>query len=369
MRALVRQEMEEGALGIGSVADLRAGSYANTEELIELCKVAARYRGKYISHMRSEGDRLLEAVDELIRIAARRGVPAEIYHLKAAGEANWPKMDAGDRAGRGGAARGAEDHRRHVHLHRRRDRPSTPACRRWAQDGGYEALLHAPAGPATRARGSRAEMRTPAEGWENLCLAGGLAERVLLVGFKNDALQAAHRQDAGRGGAARGTDPGETILDLVLEDRTRVGVGLLPDVRGQRPQADPAAVGRRSAPTPRRWRPRALFPKSSTHPRAYGNFARLLGKYVRDEKLIPLEEAIRRLTALPADEPGPRRPRTAEDGLLRRRRRLRPGHDRRPRDLRAAAPVRGGHAPRVRQRRARCCATASTPAPLPGRAL
>ena len=154
MRALVAQEMEAGALGIGSSLIYAPGIYAKTEELIELCKVAARYQGKYISHLRSEGDRLLEAVDELIRISREAGLPAEIYHLKAAGEAQLAEDGPGDRAGRGGAQGGPGDHRRHVHVHRGRDRASTPACRRWSLEGGRARVPQAPARTRRRARAS-----------------------------------------------------------------------------------------------------------------------------------------------------------------------------------------------------------------------
>ena len=177
--------------------------------------------------------------------------------------------------------------------------------------------------------------------------------------------EAAHREDAGRGGGGAGRDPEETILDLVLEDRTRVGVVFfLMSEENVRKQirlpwvsfgSDAASMA-----------PEGVFLKSSTHPRAYGNFARLLGRYVREEKLVPLEEAIRRLAALPAENLG-----LADRGLLRRGEFadvvvFDPADDRRPRDLREAAPVRGGRAARAGERRRRCCATASTPAPLPG---
>ena len=214
--------MEAGALGIGSSLIYAPAFYASTEELIELCKVAASYRGKYISHMRSEGNRLLEAVDELIRISREAKIPAEIYHLKAAGQANWPKMDKVIADGRAGAERGPEDHRRHVYLPGRRDR----ARRR-----------DAAVGPRWRLRGrctsdspiqkcerrSRTPSRTPTNDWENLYLAAGSPDRVLLVEFKSETLKPLTGKTLAEAAKLRGEDPVDTIMNLVLEDRTRVG--------------------------------------------------------------------------------------------------------------------------------------------------
>src|SRR6185295_7828730 len=187
MRALVRQEMQAGALGIGSSLIYAPGIYASTEELIELCKAAAAYGGRYISHLRSEGDRFLEAVDELIRIAREANVPAEIYHLKAAGASNWPKMDqaiAKIEAARKEGLRITAD----MYTYTAGSTGFDACIPPWSRAGGYDALFKRIADPATRAR-MIAEMRAPAVGWENLCQAAGTPHGLLLVEFKNDALK------------------------------------------------------------------------------------------------------------------------------------------------------------------------------------
>jgi N-acyl-D-amino-acid deacylase len=297
MRALVRQEMAAGALGIGSSLIYAPGTYASTEELIELNKAAAPYGGRYISHLRSEGDRLLEAVEELILIARAAGVPAEIYHLKAAGEANWPKMDqvvAKVEEARKQGLRITAD----MYVYTAGSTGFDACIPPWSREGGYEALFRRIADPAVRAR-LLADMRAPAEGWENLCRAAGSPERLLLVEFKNEALKPLTGKKLSEVMAMRGTDAENTVLDLMAEDRTRVGVVFFlmseDNVRKQ-VKLPWVSFGSDAASMA----PEGVFLKSSTHPRAYGNFARLLGRYVRDEKLVPLTEAIRRLTSLPA---------------------------------------------------------------------
>jgi len=297
MRALVRQEMQAGALGIGSSLIYAPGTYASTEELIELNKAAAPYGGRYISHLRSEGDRFLEAVDELIRIAREANVPAEIYHLKAAGASNWPKMDqaiAKIEAARKEGLRITADMYTYTAGATGFDACIPP----WSRAGGYDALFKRIADPATRAR-MIAEMRAPAVGWENLCQAAGTPHGLLLVEFKNDTLKPLTGKRLDEVMKIRGKDAENTILDLIAEDRTRVGVVFFlmseDNVRKQvqRPWVSFGSDASSMAPE-------GVFLKSSTHPRAYGNFARLLGRYVRDEKLVPLPDAIRRLTSLPA---------------------------------------------------------------------
>jgi N-acyl-D-amino-acid deacylase len=297
MRALVRQEMQAGALGIGSSLIYAPGTYASTEELIELNQAAAPYRGRYISHLRSEGDRFLEAVDELIRIAREAGVPAEIYHLKAAGASNWPKMDQ---------AIAKIEAARKEGLHITADMYTYTAGATgfdacippWSRAGGYDALFKRIGDPATRAR-MIAEMRAPAVGWENLCQAAGTPHGLLLVEFKNDALKPLTGKRLDEVMKIRGTDAENTILDLIAEDRTRVGVVffLMSEDNVRKELRLPWVSFGSDASS---MAPEGVFLKSSTHPRAYGNFARFLGKYVRDEKLVPLPEAIRRLTSLPA---------------------------------------------------------------------
>ena len=297
MRALVRQEMQAGALGIGSSLIYAPGTYASTEELIELNKAAAPYGGRYISHLRSEGDRFLEAVDELIRIAREANVPAEIYHLKAAGASNWPKMDqaiAKIEAARKEGLRITADMYTYTAGATGFDACIPP----WSRAGGYDALFKRIADPATRAR-MIAEMRAPAVGWENLCHAAGTPHGLLLVEFKNDALKPLTGKRLDEVMKIRGTDAESTILDLIAEDRTRVGVVffLMSEDNVRKELRLPWVSFGSDASS---MAPEGVFLKSSTHPRAYGNFARFLGKYVRDEKLVPLPEAIRRLTSLPA---------------------------------------------------------------------
>jgi N-acyl-D-amino-acid deacylase len=297
MRALVRQEMQAGALGIGSSLIYAPGTYASTEELIELNKAAAPYGGRYISHLRSEGDRFLEAVDELIRIAREANVPAEIYHLKAAGASNWSKMDqaiAKIEAARKEGLRITADMYTYTAGATGFDACIPP----WSRAGGYDALFKRIADPATRAR-MIAEMRAPAVGWENLCQAAGTPHGLLLVEFKNDALKPLTGKRLDEVMKIRGTDAENTILDLIAEDRTRVGVVffLMSEDNVRKELRLPWVSFGSDASS---MAPEGVFLKSSTHPRAYGNFARFLGRYVRDEKLVPLPEAIRRLTSLPA---------------------------------------------------------------------
>jgi N-acyl-D-amino-acid deacylase len=297
MRDLVRREMEAGALGIGSSLIYAPAFYASTEELIELCRTAAKYKGKYISHIRSEGNRLIEAVEELIRISREAGVPAEIYHLKAAGQDNWPKMER--------VIQLVEEARRKG-LKITADMYTYPAGATgldasmppWVLDGGYDEAYKRLADPGTR-RKIAAAIRTPSTDWENLYLAAGSPERVLLVEFKSDALKPLTGKTLAAAAKLRGEDPVETIMNLVLEDRSRVGtVYFMMSEENLRRQirlpwvsfgSDAASM----APEP-------PFTKSSAHPRAYGNFARVLGKYVRDEQALNLADAVHRLTGLPA---------------------------------------------------------------------
>lgn len=310
MGELVRREMEMGALGIGSSLIYAPAFYASTEELIEMCKVAARYQGKYISHMRSEGNRLIEAVDELIRISREAGIAAEIYHLKAAGQANWSKMDAViakvQKARREGLKITAD-----MYTYPAGSTGLDAAMPPWVLDGGYEALFKRLQDGEVRKRIAHA-IRTPTTDWENLYLAAGSPERILLVGFKNEKLKALTGKTLAEVARLRRQDPVETIMDLVLEDKSRVGtVYFMMSDDNLRKQIRLPWVsfgsdgGSMTA--------EGVFLKSSTHPRAYGNFARLLGKYVREERVVSLPEAIRRLTSLPATNLGLR-----DRGLIRK---------------------------------------------------
>ncbi len=301
MRARVRQAMEEGALGVGSSLIYAPAFYAGTDELVELCRAAAPFGGRYISHLRSEGNRLLEAVDELIAIAREAGVPAEIYHLKAAGEANWPKMDAVIARVEAARARG---------LRITADMYTYPAGATgldaamppWVQEGGLKAWIRRLQDPTVRRRVIR-EMRIPTDRWENLLLAAGSPEKVLLVGFKQDSLKPLTGMTLAQVAARRGVSPEEAALDLVIQDDSRVEtVYFLMSEENIRKQIALPWVSFGSDAASQA--PEGVFLKSNPHPRAYGNFARLLGRYVREEKVIPLEEAVRRLTSLPAGNLG-----------------------------------------------------------------
>jgi N-acyl-D-amino-acid deacylase len=301
MRELVRKEMEAGALGIGSSLIYAPAFYAKTEELIELCKVAAQYKGKYISHMRSEGNQLVQSVDELIRISREANIPAEIYHLKAAGKDNWSKMDkvlAMVEAARKSGMKITADMYNYPAGATGLDAAMPP----WVLDGGYSELYKRIQDPETRKK-ILEEIRTPTDKWENLYLSAGSADKVLLVGFKNDKLKPLTGKTLAEVAKMRGTDPENTILDLVLEDQSRVGtVYFLMDEENIKKQIKYPWVSFGS--DAESMAPEGAFLKSNPHPRAYGNFARLLGKYVREEKIISLQEAIRRLTSLPATNLG-----------------------------------------------------------------
>jgi N-acyl-D-amino-acid deacylase len=301
MRALVRQAMEDGALGVGSSLIYAPAFYAKTDELIELCKAASPYGGMYISHMRSEANRLQEAVDELITIAREAHVPAEIYHLKAAGNPNWPKMDAVIRQIEAARAQG---------LRITADMYTYPAGATgldaamppWVQEGGFDAWRKRLMDPETRARVIR-EMRTPTDAWENLMVLAGSPDRVLLIGFRNEKLKPLTGKTLAEVAAMRGVSPEDAAIDLVIEDESRIGTVYFlmseDNIRKQirQPWVSFGSDAGASAPE-------GVFLKSSTHPREFGNVAKLLGQYVRDEKVIPLEEAIRRLTMLPATNLG-----------------------------------------------------------------
>ena len=297
MRRLVRREMEDGALGIGSSLIYAPAFYADTQELIELCKVAAAYGGSYISHMRSEGNRLIEAVDELITIAREAKVPAEIYHLKAAGEANWPKMQAVIRkveAARREGLRITADMYTYTAGSTGLDASMPP----WVLDGGYDEAFKRLRDPQTRGR-IREAIRTASSEWENLYLAAGSAERVLLVEFRSEALKPLTGKTLAEAARLRREDPADTIMNLVLEDQSRVGAVyfMMSEENVRRQMALPwVSFGSDAASMA----PEPPFTRSATHPRAYGNFARVLGKYVRDEKVLTLQEAVRKLSGLPA---------------------------------------------------------------------
>jgi len=295
MRGLVDQAMRDGALGVGSSLIYAPGFYANTPELIALATVAAAHGGMYISHMRSEGNRLLEAVDELITISRESGARAEIYHLKAAGKDNWGKLDAVIQKVETARAAGLEI-TADMYTYTAGSTGLDAAMPPWVQEGGYQAWANRLRDPATRRRVLR-EMTTPTNDWENLYLAAG-AEGTLLVGFKNDALKPLTGKTLAEVAATRRTSPEDTIIDLVIEDGSRVQVVyfLMSEENVRRQMSLPWMSFGSDAGS---MAPEGVFLKSSTHPRAYGNFARVIGRYTR-EGVVTLPDAIRRLTSHPA---------------------------------------------------------------------
>ncbi len=297
MKALVRQGMEEGAFGLGSSLIYAPAFYAKTDELAALAEVAGAYGGRYISHLRSEGNRLLEAVDELMEISRRGKLPAEIYHLKAAGKNNWPKMDEVIRKVEA-AQKAGLDISADMYTYTAGATGLDASMPPWVQEGGYEAWKKRLQDPEIRARVIQ-EMKTPSDAWENLYLGAG-ADGMLLAGFKNDALKPLTGKTLTQVAKERGKTPEETAIDLVIEDGSRVGTiyFLMSEENVKSQVALPWVAFGSDAGAPSA---EGVFLKSNDHPRAYGNVARLLGKYVRDEKALPLAEAIRKLTSLPAE--------------------------------------------------------------------
>ena len=312
MRALVRQAMEAGALGIGSSLIYAPAFYADTRELIELCKVAAAYDGLYITHLRSEGNRFLEAVDEMLQIAREANIAAEIYHLKAAGKQNWHKLDQAiqkvEQAREEGLRISAN-----MYTYTAGATGLDAAMPPWVQEGGFDRWRDRLRDESIRQRVAR-EMKTPTNDWENLLLMAGSPDKVLLVGFKNPDLKHLTGKTLSQVAKQRNKSVEETAMDLVVEDGSRVGAVyfLMDEANVQRKITLPwVSFGSDSAAVS----PRGVFLQSNPHPRGYGCFARLLGNYVRDKKTIPLETAIHKLTGLPARHLG-----------IRRRGQLQPGY-------------------------------------------
>ena len=297
MRDLIRQAMQEGALGVASSLIYPPGSFAKTDELIALSEVAAEYDGMYISHMRDEGANMLEAVEELLTIAREANIRAEIYHLKSSGQSNWPLFDEAvamvERARADGLQITAD-----VYTYPAGSTGLNAAIPPWVQEGGFDASLERMKDSALRERIAR-EMLEQSADWENMYIGAGSPENILLVGFKSDKLKPLTGKTLAEVAEMRGTDPRFTAMDLIIEDGTRVGTVYFTQSEDVVRKAvalpwvsfntDAASVA-----------PEGVFLKSHTHPRAYGSFTRVLGKYVRDEQLIPMEEAIRKLAALPS---------------------------------------------------------------------
>ena len=296
MKGLVRHAMEEGALGIGSSLIYAPAFYADTNELIALVQVAAEYGGIHISHIRNESNQLLESLEELIQIARETGAPSEIYHLKAAGRTNWPKMDAvieRVNAARDEGLSITAD----MYTYTAGSTGLNAGMPPWVQEGGFEAWRTRLQDPAVRTRLIR-EMHTPTDEWENLMLAAG-PENVLLVGFRRENLRSLIGKTLAEVALERNTTPEETAMDLVIEDSSRVETVyfLMSEENVKKGISQPWVRFGSDAGS---LATEGHFLNFNPHPRAYGNFARLLGKYVREDQVIPLEEAIRRLTSAPA---------------------------------------------------------------------
>jgi N-acyl-D-amino-acid deacylase len=284
-------------MGIASSLVYPPGFFAKTEELIELSKVAAKYDGLYASHLRSEGTALVEAVDELIRISREAGIRAEIYHLKAAGKPNWPKLDQVianvEKARAEGLPITAD-----IYTYPAGATGLNSSMPPWVQDGGFQASLERMKDPQTRKRIAR-EMNQWSDQWENMYLQAGGPDGVLLVSFKNEALKPLTGKRLSEVAKMRGKSPEETAMDLIIEDDSRVGTiyfSQSEDNLRKKIQLPWVSFCSDSASVA----PEGVFLKSNAHPRAYGSFARVLGKFSRDEKLLTLEEAVRKLAALPA---------------------------------------------------------------------
>ncbi len=298
MQELVRAAMREGALGVGASLIYAPAFYAQTPELIALTAAAGEFGGGYVAHLRSEADRFLEALDEHIAIARATGVRAEVYHLKAAGEHNWPKMAqaiARIEAARAEGLPVSANMYTYVAGATGLDAAMPP----WVQEGGLEAWIARLKDPAQR-KATREAMRASAGDWENLYRMAGSPQRLKFIGFRNPALKPLTGKTLAEVMAMRGTDAEDTMIDLVIEDGSRVDTAYFlmsednVELGIRQPWVSFGSDAEASAPE-------GVFLQSSTHPRAYGNVARLLGHYVRERGVLSLEEAVRRLTRLPAE--------------------------------------------------------------------
>jgi N-acyl-D-amino-acid deacylase len=297
MRQLITQAMQEGALGVGSSLIYPPAFFAKTDELVALCTEAGRYGGSYISHMRSEGTQLYEALEELITIAKQANIHAEVYHLKAAGKSNWSKMDSVISRIEKARAEGLNitaDMYNYV-----AGGTGLTACLPPSlQDGGFGKLRTRLQNVAIRRQTLR-DMNTPTTAWENFYVAAGSPDRILLVGFRQDSLKKYTGKSLAEVARIRNKQPDETVLDLILQDSSRIeSIYFLMDEANIKKQQQLPWMSFGSDEGS--YTPEGVFLQSNCHPRAYGNFARLLGKYVRDENVLTLAEAIHKLTKLPA---------------------------------------------------------------------
>lgn len=297
MRTIVREAMEDGALGVASSLMYPPGLFAKTDELITLSEVAAEYGGMYVSHMRDEGAQMIEAIDELLTIAREANIRAEIYHLKSSGQPNWHLFDKAVQMVEDARAEGLEI-TADVYTYPAGATGLNVTVPPWVQEGGFDASIERMKDPAIREQIIK-EMNTPSDEWENMFLMSGTPDNILLVNFKNEALKPLTGKTVTEVAEMRGTSPEETIMDLIVEDGSRVGTVYFTQSED---------IVRRAVSLP--WvsfnsdeaslAPEGVFLKSNPHPRAYGSFARVLAKYVREEQVITLEDAIRKLAALPA---------------------------------------------------------------------
>ena len=291
MKLLVRQSMEEGAVGVSSALEYVPASFASTEELTELCRVAAEYDGMYISHIRNEDDTFLEAIDDFLRSPAATGIRSEIYHFKQVGRTNWDKL---------GSAVAKIDSARAAGLHVTADMYNYPASStglgiimpEWVQEGGFDKWVE-------RLRDPKVRKVVETEIMKTIMRKQGTPEKIILIGFNTDSLKYLQGKTLAEIAAMRGTSPGETVMDLIIDDGSNVSAVFF-SMSEDNIRKEIAIPWMSFGSDGQSMAPEGVFLNSATHPRAYGNFARLLGKYVRDEKIIPLEEAVYRLTALPA---------------------------------------------------------------------
>jgi len=296
MRALVRQAMEEGALGVASSLIYPPGSFAKTDELVELSKVASSYNGMYISHMRDEGANMLEAIDELLTIAREADIRAEIYHFKSSGKENWHLFDPAVAKVEKARAEGLQI-TADVYTYAASSTGLNAAIPPWVQEGGFEASVERMKDPIIRDRLAQ-EMLETSDEWENMYLGVGSPDNILLVSFKSEALKPLTGKTLAEVAEMRGTDPRYTAMDLIIEDDSRIGTvyfGQSEDIVRKAVALPWVSFNSDSASQA----PEGVFLLSNPHPRAYGSFARVLGKYVREEKVLTLQEAIRKLAALP----------------------------------------------------------------------
>ncbi len=297
MRLLVRQAMEEGAMGITNALIYPPDFFAKMDELVPLAKEASKYGGMYTSHIRSEGNKIFEAVKELINVSRQTGISVEIYHLKEAGKENWWKLDSlvkiVEQARKEGLGITAD-----MYTYDRSATGLTASFPPTLQDGGFDKLWKRLQNRTIREQ-MKIAMNTNAVDWENTYYQAGGATGVLLLGFKHDSLRKYIGKTLAEVAEIRGRSPEETAMDLIVEDSTRIEV-VYSSMDSNNVRKETTLPWVSFGSDEESAAPEGLFLLSNTHPRAYGNFARLLGKYTRDEKMLKLKDAIYKLSKLPA---------------------------------------------------------------------